>query len=243
MSLANEIVQNMYKNRGDTQNKAFTTPCSLKGDCKRKVCFFAHNREQLVKVPCHFDRRCNKRSECRRYHSDQTIDDYIHVNGWSFEEAKAVAEKTEEVLEKTEAVVEKIEEVAQVVEKTEEVEISDEVAEEYIEQLTKISALLQKERELLMERAALMQEIEMKNKMIHEKLQDINNQNELLDLIEVGQINESVSQELIEDFTFREYIEYIHTNMESECPYEAHEDFMDELVYREEEHERVCFAF
>ena len=66
-----------------------TRPCAYGPNCNRgDTCTYANDSAKLVPVPCRFDAKCFTREFCRRFHTGQTMDEYITVNNFTWPEKK-----------------------------------------------------------------------------------------------------------------------------------------------------------
>ena len=66
-----------------------TRPCSFGPNCNRgESCTYANDSTKLVPMRCKFDSKCFNRGTCTRFHTGQTMDEYITVNNFKWPEKK-----------------------------------------------------------------------------------------------------------------------------------------------------------
>lgn len=71
-----------------------TRPCAYGPNCNRgDSCTYANDSEKLVPVPCKFNARCFNRKSCHRFHTGQTMDEYITVNNFTWPEKNVTEEE------------------------------------------------------------------------------------------------------------------------------------------------------
>jgi hypothetical protein len=66
-----------------------TRPCSFGTNCNRgESCNYANDSTKLVPIRCKFDSKCFNRGSCIRFHTGQTMDEYITLNNFKWPSKK-----------------------------------------------------------------------------------------------------------------------------------------------------------
>lgn len=84
-----------YSKPTEVFNTYRTLPCAYGPNCNRgDLCTYANDFDNLVPVPCRFDTKCLTRKSCRRFHTGQTMDEYITVNNFTWPAKKVTVEES-----------------------------------------------------------------------------------------------------------------------------------------------------
>lgn len=86
-----------YSKPSDEFSTYRTRPCAFGPNCNRgDLCTYANDSEKLVPMRCKFDDRCFNKESCRRFHTGQTMDEYITINAFTWPAKKVTVEESDE---------------------------------------------------------------------------------------------------------------------------------------------------
>ena len=92
------IEQKTHSKTAEVCDAYRTRPCAFGPNCNRgESCTYANDSEKLVAMRCKFDNKCFNRGSCRRFHTGQTMDEYITVNNFTWPAKKVQEEESTKV--------------------------------------------------------------------------------------------------------------------------------------------------
>lgn len=81
----------------DSSETFRTRPCAFGPNCNRgDSCTYANDSMKLIPMRCKFDDKCYNKESCRRFHTGQTMDEYITINRFTWPEKKVTVEESDE---------------------------------------------------------------------------------------------------------------------------------------------------